>query len=662
MALLATIISGFIGAFNFTMKSLAKYIFFCLISITGQSFAKIKLPRLISDGMVLQQNTTLKVWGWANKGEIVELQFNNKTYQTSADIAGKWLINLPTPKAGGPYEMIITGENQLKIRDILIGEVWVCSGQSNMVLPLERVKEKYTALIASINNPLIRHFFIPTRYDFNQAQEDYASGKWEAATPENIMRFSATAYFFAKDLFEKYKVPIGLINASVGGTPVEAWISEDALKAFPHHLALTEQVKDSSYINQIRRKEGGITSQWYANLRKNDAGIHGTQKWFEPTYDASSWQSMTLPNFWEDAGLKNTNGVVWFRKEINVPESMAGKKAKFFMGRIVDSDSTYVNGQFVGTIGYQYPPRRYEIPTGVLKAGKNTIVVRVISNSGKGGFIKDKPYFISVGNDTIDLKGKWHYKLGTTAEPLPPTTFFQYKPVGLYNAMIAPMINYGIKGVIWYQGEANTNNPGEYHQLFSTMIKNWRQKWNQGSFPFLFVQLANFMEPAEQPSESQWAELREAQLQTLSVPNTGMAVIIDIGEWNDIHPLNKEYVGKRLASVAKKIAYQEKNIVFAGPVFQSMQIKKNKIILSFTNVGSGLIAKDGGELKHFAIAGADKKFVWAKARIKGNKVEVWNESIASPIAVRYAWADNPDTANLYNKEGLPASPFRTDKN
>jgi len=662
VALLTTLIFIFIGVFYFTMKFLGKYIFLCLIFITRQSFAEIKLPRLISDGMVLQQKATIKVWGWAKKGETIALQFNSKTYNTSADADGKWLINVPTPAAGGPYEMIITGENQLKIKDIQIGEVWVCSGQSNMVLPMERVKEKYATLIAYTNNPLIRQFLVPMRYDFNQSQEDFASGRWEAATPENIMRFSATAYFFAKDLFEKYKVPIGLINASVGGTPVEAWISEDALNVFPHHLALTKQVKDSAYVNQIRRKESVVTNQWYTQLRKNDAGMQGPLKWFELAYDDSSWQRMKLPNFWEDEGLKNTNGVVWFRKEIDVPQSMAGKKAKFFMGRIVDSDSTYVNGRFVGTIGYQYPPRRYEIPMGILKAGKNTIVVRVINNSGKGGFIKDKPYFISVDNDTINLKGEWRYKLGTIAEPLPPTTFFQYKPVGLYNGMISPMVNYGIKGVIWYQGESSTNNPGEYHQLFSTMIQDWRRRWNQGDFPFLFVQLANFMELSDQPSESQWAELREAQLQTLSLPQTGMAVAIDLGEWNDIHPLNKEYVGKRLALAAEKIAYQDKNVVFSGPVFQSMKIKKNKVIISFANIGSGLIVKNEGELKHFAIAGADKKFVWAKARIKGNKVEVWNDAIAVPIAVRYAWADNPDTANLFNKEGLPASPFRTDKN
>lgn len=644
------------------MRFCMRFILLGLLLIVNQAFGEVKMPRLISDGMVLQQKAKVKVWGWGKSGEKVNIQFNSQAYSTTADAEGKWLVNIQTPKAGGPYEMSITGENHLKIKDILIGEVWVCSGQSNMVLPMERVKEKYAEIIAQTNNPQIRHFFIATRYDFNKALDDFPLGRWESATPENILRFSATAYFFAKDLFEKYHVPIGLINASVGGTPVEAWISEDGLKEFPHHLALTWQVKDSAYVNQIRRKEAAVNGQWYANLRKNDAGMNGAKKWFETDNDASSWATMRLPNFWEDQGLKNTNGVVWFRKEIEVPESMTGKTAKFFLGRIVDSDSAYVNGRFVGTIGYQYPPRRYEIANDILKPGKNIIVVRVINTSGKGGFIKDKTYEIRVGNEAIDLKGIWQYKLGAAAEPLPPSTFFQYKPVGLYNGMIAPLINYGIKGVIWYQGESSTHNPGEYHQLFSTLINDWRRKWNQGSFPFLYVQLANFMESKDQPSESQWAELREAQLQTLSVPETAMAVIIDSGEWNDIHPLNKENVGKRLALAAEKVAYRDKKIVFSGPLYQSMQIKKNRIILSFSNAGSGLMAKGGNELRHFAIAGADKKFVWAKARINGNKVEVWNDSITNPVAVRYAWADNPDTANLYNKEGLPASPFRTDGN
>jgi sialate O-acetylesterase len=339
---------------------------------------------------------------------------------------------------------------------------------------------------------------------------------------------------------------------------------------------------------------------------------------------------------------------------------MIGKPARLLLGRVVDSDRTYVNGKFVGSVSYQYPPRKYDVPRSLLKKGKNIIVVRVINNIGRGGFILDKPYQLLMAGQTIDLKGTWQYKLGAVMDPLPPKTFIEWRPLGLYNGMIAPLLNYTIKGVIWYQGESNTARPLEYQRLFPAVITDWREKWNQGDFPFLYVQLANFMEVKNQPTESNWAELREAQLKTLDVPNTGMAVAIDIGEWNDIHPLNKADVGKRLALAALKVAYGDKEVVYSGPIYQSMRINDNKIILTFTHIGSGLVIQEGSELNHFAIAGADKKFVWAKAKIKGNKIIVWNDKITNPVAVRYAWADNPDSANLYNKEGLPASPFRTD--
>ncbi|MFB0525444.1 MAG: sialate O-acetylesterase, partial [Phycisphaerae bacterium] len=385
----------------------------------------------------------------------------------------------------------------------------------------------------------------------------------------------------------------------------------------------------------------------------------GQKPWFDENYDASEWATMNVPGYWADHELGPVNGVVWFRKEVDIPASMADKPARLLLGRIVDADTTYVNGKIVGTVSYQYPPRIYDIPSNLLKAGRNIIVIRVINNSGRGGFVQDKPYQLSAAGQTTDLKGKWQYKLGAAMDPLPAKTFIEWQPLGLYNGMIAPLLNYTIKGVIWYQGESNTAKPLEYQKLFPALIADWRGRWKQGDFPFLYVQLANFMEVKDKPSKSNWAELREAQLKTLSVPNTAMAVTTDIGEWNDIHPLNKEDVGKRLALAAQKVAYGDEEVVCSGPIYQSMKVQANKIIITFTNIGSGLIAKGGGELKHFSIAGADKKFIWAKAKIEGDKVIVWNDDITNPVAARYAWADNPEGANLYNKEGLPASPFRT---
>jgi len=338
--------------------------------------------------------------------------------------------------------------------------------------------------------------------------------------------------------------------------------------------------------------------------------------------------------------------------------------AKIFMGRIVDADQFYVNGVRVGNTTYQYPQRRYQVPEGLLKAGKNIFVIRVTNNSGKGGFVPDKPYYLIAGKEKIELSGNWQYKVGDVFVPQrilgPGTIAPEYQPSALYNAMIAPLINYTIKGFLWYQGEGNIGRPAEYEKLLPALITDWRQKWQQGELPFLFVQLPNFGEAQYLPSESSWAVLREGQMKTLSVPNTGMAVTIDLGEWNDIHPMNKKDVGLRLAQAALNLVYEEKSVVPSGPIYQSSNKDGNRIILSFTNIGSGLITCDGEPLNRFAIAGTDKNFVWASAKIEGEKVIVWNDQIANPMYVRYAWADNPDGANLYNKEGLPASPFRTD--
>lgn len=348
--------------------------------------------------------------------------------------------------------------------------------------------------------------------------------------------------------------------------------------------------------------------------------------------------------------------MVWFRREFEVPKSTIAKPAKLLLGRIVDADSVFVNGEFVGTTSYLYPPRRYILKPTVLKEGRNVIAIRVINSSGKGGFVLDKPYTLIIGTDSLDLKGKWKYKLGAEMKPLAGSTAIRWKPVGLYNAMIAPLINYSIKGALWYQGESNTKNPSEYFLLMKTLIADWRSKWNQGNFPFILVQLPNFMEAKKEPAESNWAELREAQLKTLQVPNTGLAVAIDLGEWNDVHPLNKKEVGRRLALQAFEVCYREKNIVSSGPIFKSLKKSGGKLIISFQH-GDALRSIRNGELNYFTIAGSDKKFVWAKATIENNTVVVWSESVASPKFVRYAWADNPMGANLVNKEMLPASPF-----
>jgi sialate O-acetylesterase len=367
---------------------------------------------------------------------------------------------------------------------------------------------------------------------------------------------------------------------------------------------------------------------------------------------------MKVPGFWSGTDTGPVNGVVWFRRKFELPQSADGKPARLMLGRIVDADTTYVNGTEVGRTTYQYPPRRYDIGEGILRAGENTIAARVVSSAGEGGFVDDKPYELQVGETRVDLKGLWRFRIGAVSEPMPPPQFVDYKqPLGFYNAMLAPLQNMTIKGVIWYQGESNVERAKEYRQLFPAMIRDWRKHWGQGDFPFIFVQLANFLEPVETPSESAWAELRDAQLSALGEPYTAMAVAIDVGEWNDIHPLNKKAVGHRLALAARKIAYGESDLVSSGPIFRSMTERDGRLTLEFDFTGCGLTAR-GGELRGFAISGTDDNYVWAQAAIDGDKVVVWNDSVAEPAAVRYAWADNPVDANLYNCEGLPASPFQ----
>ena len=629
----------------------------------------VNLPVLVSDGMVLQRDTKVIIWGWASPGEKVQVKFNRKTISTLTDSGGNWKVSLPPMKAGGPYSMEIKGNNTIMINGILFGDVWFCSGQSNMVLNMERVKEKYPDDIATANFPEIRNFFIPTASDIITIHKDLPAGKWISASPENVPGFGAVTYFFARSIYLEYKVPIGIINSSVGGTPIEAWISEEGLKEFPQLKSRIEKLKDTAFLNPIlrsarRRPETGQGPT--GNSRSMDKGISGPKPWYDVTYVPEGWHKYWLPGYWEDQGIKGLDGVVWFRKEINVPISMTDKPAKLFLGRIVDADNVYLNGVLSGSITYQYPPRRYNLPSELLKPGKNIIVIQVTNNAGKGGFVPDKPYWLVAGNDSIDLRGEWLYKVGQVFRPVSyeagtgsQSISMQNEPTGLYNTMVAPLINYRIKGILWYQGETNTNKPQEYQKLLPALINDWRIKWQEGPIPFLFVQLPNFMEVQYLPSESQWAELRFGQLKSLSVLNTAMAVAIDAGEWNDIHPLEKKVVGERLALAAGKLAYGNEKIVFSGPAYKSSVKEADSIIIEFDYIGSGLATKGGGDLNYFAIAGADRKFIWGEARIQNNHVVVWSSEIKNPVYVRYAWADNPEGANLYNIEGLPASPFET---
>jgi sialate O-acetylesterase len=520
-------------------------------------------------------------------------------------------------------------------------------------------RDRYEQDIATADYPQIRQFWIPTSANLSGPEKDLPTGFWKTANQQDVLQFSVVAFFFARKLYNRYHVPIGLINASVGGPPTQAWISEDGLKEFPVMFNTLTLNKNATYVDSMIKNN--IPDQPVPV--SNDKGLTSIVPWFDIKYSPKGWRRINVPGYWEDQGVSDFDGVIWYRKEINIPSSMIGLPSKIVLGRIVDADIVYLNGKPVGQTTYQYPQRRYWLPAGALVAGKNVLVVRVTNNSGKGGFVPDKPYYIVAGRDSIDIKGDWEYKVGQVFLPLPSnrkTAFSaQNNPSALYNAMVAPLTNYTISGFLWYQGESNTENPKEYGALMHALIGDWRKKWGQGNIPFLFVQLPNFSDVRYIPEESQWAATRQVQLNTMSIPNTGMAVTIDLGEWNDIHPDRKKEIGERLALWAEKLKYADTSVVVSGPLYQSSGIEGNKIRVRFSSTGSGLINRDGEELSDFEIAGSDRKFVWAKAKIVGDDVIVWNDSVSSPLYVRYAWADNPDDPNLYNKNGLPASPFES---
>jgi len=626
-------------------------IIFLLCSSMGTS--QISLPKILGSGMVLQRNENVKIWGWASAGEDIRLEFNKKKYSVKTDNNGMWSVNLSPMKAGGPYTMQITGKNTVMLNDILIGDVWICAGQSNMVHQMRLHNLRYATDIAKANNTQIRQFFVDNNTNLTTPQNDVRQGSWKTITSANIGDFSAVAYFFANKLYENNGVPIGIINASWGGTPIESWISESGFKAFPTVLELISKNKDTAYITSQKQTANANEAA------TEDKGI--TEQWYTLKYKPKGWKTIAIPGYWEDQGVRDLDGVVWYRREIEIPQSMDINHAKIFMGRIVDADEVYINGTKIGNTTYMYPQRRYEIPQGILHPGKNIFVIRVTNNSGKGGFVPDKPYQLIAANDTINLTGYWHYKVGKVNIPLGRMSGnginLQNQPTALYNAMVAPFVNYKIKGFVWYQGESNTGKAEDYTKLQTALIMDWRIKWNK-ELPFLFVQLPGYMDYRYIPSESQWAQFREAQAKTLSIPKTGMAVAIDLGEWNDIHPDRKKEVGERLALTAEKIVYG-KNIT-GSPYYLSTAVKGKEITVSFTNTGKGLTTSDGEAPSDFAIAGADKKFVWANAKIEGSKIVLWNEEINSPLYVRYAWADNPVNPNVINAEGLPLAPFRTD--
>jgi sialate O-acetylesterase len=625
--------------------------------------AKPFLSPMFTDNMVLQRGILAPVWGWAAPGAKVTISMEGRTATTAADGTGRWITHIGPFNAGGPYTLTISGPQSVTLKNVLVGDVWVCSGQSNMEMGIGNVNNAAQE-IASANYPQIRLFTVQKTIALEP--QSTLTGQWDVCTPQTVANggwngFSAVGYFFGRELYKELKVPIGLIHTSWGGTVAEAWTSAEALQTMPDFKPAVAQVVAMRSTARGTFDMNRAMADWWA---KNDPGSKTGETWYAASLPTSDWKTMNLPTQWEDAGLPDFDGLVWFRREVEVPADAAGKEATLNLGPIDDRDTTWVNGVKVGETAVYNTNRAYTVPAGTLKAGRNVIAVRVLDTGGAGGLdgTPDQLH-LDVGGKSIPLTGEWSYKVAAPLAKMTPvpvdTNNNPNVATVLYNGMIAPVIPYGIKGAIWYQGESNAGRAYQYRTLLPTMIRDWRNRWEVGQFPFFIVELAGFMPVDTEPKSDSWPELREAQEMTArTVGKSAIATAIDIGDAVDIHPKNKQEVGRRLALDALAVAYGRK-VEYSGPQFRSMKREGNRIVLTFDHLGGGLTARDG-KLTGFAIAGKDRKFVWADSVIEGNTVAVWSPAVPNPVAVRYAWSNNP-VANLYNKAGLPALPFRTDQ-
>jgi sialate O-acetylesterase len=631
-----------------------------VLLIAASVSAQVKLPPLFSSNMVLQQGIEIPVWGQASPGEKVTVTLDKSTVSTKTWKDGKWLVKLPVLNYGGPFTLKVKGKNLLTFENVMIGEVWVCSGQSNMEFQLMNAKNAEAEIVAS-SHPNIRLFTVKRRIS-QTPQDNLEEGEWVECSPATSPRFSAVAYFFGRSVAEKLKVPVGLINSSWGGTVAETWTSNEMISQnpdFEKQMAHLKKIDLNDYAKSIEKE----VKERVGEFSTVDQGMQGEiPVWAASDFNDSQWKSMPLPGYIEQNGLEGVDGIIWFRKEFEIKPGEETIPATLYLAKINDSDHTYLNGILIGSTDQMADKSRvYTVPAGILKPGKNILTVQVEDVGGVCGIYGDTASLkVQIEKTAIPLYGNWKYKIGLVKFnfALSPNSY----PTLLYNGMINPLVPFGIRGAIWYQGEGNASRAKQYQRVFPDLIKDWRNHWNQGDFPFLFVQLANFMKADTVPVESAWAELREAQSKTLSLPNTGMAVTADVGEALDIHPKDKQTVGNRLALAAFKVAYKQ-DLIYTGPVYKSMDKKGNTVILTFDQVGTGIKAKDKyGYLKGFTIAGEDRKFHYAIAVITGkNTIEISCPEVPRPEAVRYGWANNPDDSNLYNSADLPASPFRTDQ-
>jgi sialate O-acetylesterase len=651
-----------------------------LLSSSQSALAELKLPAIFGSNMVLQQDGEIPVWGFENTGETVTVSFAGHTAEAVADDSGKWKLTLPeveTSHDGRSMTVISSTGERMSFENVLVGEVWICSGQSNMEMSVSQSMNSKEEIAAG-DYPEIRYFDVKNEIAYEPQQD--LKGEWVVCSPEKVGNFSAVGYFFGRDLHNQLNRPIGLISTNWSGTVAEAWTSEAALKAkLPEFTDAINKISEIETDVESQKKAYQLKKKRYEDSLSDahalEADLEAAAAWALPELDESDWGSMRVPENWESAGHKDFDGFIWFRKTIDVPASWAGHDLALRPGPIDEIDVTWFNGEKVGETGnmqkkithFWNHERDYTVPGKLVKAGKNVIAIRVIDTQGEGGLWGGNPKKMLIapidGDETerITLVGEWKTKEQYALPEKIYNTTSPNQPTVLYNQMIAPLVPYGIRGAIWYQGESNASRAEQYRKLLPTMIADWRDRWGRGDFPFLVVQLANFRARYETPTESQWAELREAQAMTAANDaNVGLAVTIDIGDTHNIHPINKQDVGKRLSLVAESIAYG-REIVSSGPTFKEMKIEGDTAVLTFDHAQGGLVSNhsDSSEVGGFALRGEAGEFVWADATIDGETIHLRANGVENIVAVRYAWANNPE-APLYNKAGLPMVPFRTD--
>ncbi len=651
----------------------AKRLLFLLLAglLPLRLLADVKLPAIFTDNMVLQRESEVKLWGTAAPERTVRIttSWDGARHEVPADAAGHWTATVRTPEAGGPHTITFTdGRHPVTLSNVLIGEVWICSGQSNMEMRVgDRVTGMEQELAEAEGYPEIRLLHIDnTTSPAPLAEAKVRDGGWQVCSADHVRDFSATGYFFGKELHRELGVPVGLIETCWGGTLAEAWTSGDALWDIP---AFRDRVAKARTLPATPEERTRIfhedLDRWRDEMAAVDPGYRDSKPlWAASTFDDTAWGEIQAPGFVQHQGLGSfTGGFLWMRRTVEIPAAWAGKELTLELAVIDDNDFTYFDGVEVGHTEGCMAFRRYTVPASLVRAGRVTIAVRVMDTGGLGGIFGD-PKSMSLrtaDGDVLPLAGTWKYHLGLglgEAPELPVNTATEPNfPSFLYNAMIHPLVGYGIRGAIWYQGEANVARAAQYRDLLPLMIRDWRSRWGY-DFPFYIVQLANYMKVQEGPEESEWAELREAQTATLRLENTGMAVIIDIGEADDIHPKNKPEVGRRLALQALAKSYG-RPVLCSGPMYAGCTLGGGEIRIRFSHTDGGLKTVDGGVVKGFCIAGGDHRFHMAEARIEGDEVIVRSPEVAYPVAVRYAWANNP-VCNLTNGTGLPAGPFRTD--